>query len=300
MISIIITYHNEGQGFMEECIKQLKETVDIDHEVIIVDDCSETPLAPIRGTRILRHEENKGVGAGFDTGVSYAKFDNVIIMGCDIRFFNNRWASRMHKEIEANPFSLICTTCVGINKYYGATLLLFHDRSNNRLKPDNFRGIFDAKWITDKPKGTAEVPCILGAFYGVKKSWYNYVDGFWGHRQWGCLEPLISMKSWLFGGNCLCVSDIETKHIFRRKSTHGIRQANILFNKMLTARLLFNDWERYIDFLGHNQDVDIAKGMLESLNTGRKMGEYMRKRARKVSHYTNRFNLDERCQKIER
>ena len=46
MTSIIITQHEESQAFVQECIDQIRSTIDIDnYEIIIVDDHSQTPLA---------------------------------------------------------------------------------------------------------------------------------------------------------------------------------------------------------------------------------------------------------------
>ena len=80
MLSIIITYHEEGQNFIQEFIDQIRATIDIPtYEIIVVDDCSKIPLLPIPGVKIIRHDQQKGVGAGFDTGVAAAQYDNLII-----------------------------------------------------------------------------------------------------------------------------------------------------------------------------------------------------------------------------
>ena len=114
-LSIIIPYHEEGLDFITITINQIKETIDVEpYEIIVVDDNSEIPLENIDGVTIVRHSENLGVGAAFDTGVKYAQSENLFLMGSDIRFIKNKWASQIVKEIEDYPKSFTCTSCVAL------------------------------------------------------------------------------------------------------------------------------------------------------------------------------------------
>ena len=314
MTSIIITYHEEGIEFLNECLTQLKASIDIpDFEIIVVDDHSKDTLPNIEDIKIIRNATNIGVGRSFDAGVVEAKGEDIILMACDMRFIPNQWVSKLVKEINENPKSLICTGCVGLNKEkpenmdfekrrkvmscFGATILMFHDNKSNHRKPENFRGIIEAKWykLQDKTRSKSyEIPCILGACYGVKKEWYNYIDGFWGHVKWGTLEPYISLKSWLFGGNCLVAPHIETAHIFKRNGTHNITQEHTMFNKLLTSTLLLEDSKRFIDFLGINRDITRAKTLFDSMKESIlvKREEYKKKIIFDIKDYCNKFDID--------
>jgi glycosyltransferase involved in cell wall biosynthesis len=315
MVSIILTYHQEGQEFLQECVDQIKATVDIPFELIVVDDNSRLPLRPIPDVKIIRNASNRGVGASFDVGVAEAQGEDIILSACDMRFINNGWAGKLVKEINDYPDSLTCTACVGLNKEkpenmdfelrrkhlrcYGATILMFHDKKSNPKKEESFRGIIEAKWksqnVMSKDK-SYEIPCILGACYGVKKSWYNYIDGFWGHRYWGSLEPYISLKSWMFGGSCRCAPHIETGHIFKREGVHGITQETLLYNKMLVATLLLDDYQRLIDFLGVNGSVARAKRRYdaEKISILAKKEEYKQKKVMNEIDFCRKFEIDYR------
>lgn len=320
MLSIIVTYHEEGFDFLNECLTQLKGSIDVsDYEIIVVDDCSREPLPAISGIKIIRNEINKGVGQSFDVGVENASGEDIILSACDMRFIANHWVSKLVKEINENPKSFICTACVGLNKdapenmdflrrrnilrCYGATILMFHDKSSNPRMADNFRGIIDAKWdpLNENSKDKSyEIPCILGACYGVKKSWYKYVDGFWGHKKWGTLEPYISLKSWLFGGSCLIAPHIETAHIFKQNGTHDISQEHLMFNKMLVSTLLLDDSQRFIDFLGYNQTLVKAKVMFDEVKESvlLKKKEYKKKMVVDIKDFCKRFDIDLRLDTI--
>ncbi len=328
-LSIIITYHNEGVDFVCECINQIKETIkDIDeYEIIVVDDYSTVPLElHYDNCKVIRHTENLGVGAGFDTGVKAAKYENLFIHASDIRFIDNGWAGKMYDEIDKYPKAFTASMCIGLNQYSrccnedivngkcskcekdavdnmdieyrrtrmksnGATILMFHDKSTNPSVAESFRGVIEAKWFPAyKGTGSFEVPCILGAFYGVKKSWYNYVDGWTGHKLWGTLEPLISLKSWLFGGSCRVASDVETGHIFKKHGSHGTPLSTVLYNKYWTASVLLEDSKRVIDFLGNNKTLEGARALFAE---NKSLAEEKRKEyfAKKVMHEQDFFNM---------
>lgn len=333
MLSIIIPYHNEGEDLIQTTISQIWETIDVfPYEIIVVDDCSDIPLE-LKGVKVIRQTENKGVGAAFDTGVALCKYENLILMGCDIRFQNNGWASKMLKEIEQNQNSFICTKVIGLNqysrcckedilpdgtcsachqpaidnmdidyrrdiqRYTGATILVFHDHESNPRLDESARLILDAKWLPcSEIKESYEIPCILGAFYGVTKSWYEHVDGWAGHKKWGTLEPLISLKSWLFGGSCRIAPEIEVGHIFKKAGNHNVPLSTIVYNKLLTATLLFEDFDRLINFLGDNEIIRGAKLIYEKELPWilKKRIEYKKKTFVRMDDLLKRFSIDYR------
>ena len=280
-LSIIIPYHNEGVDFISTTLFSIIETIDLEnYEIIIVDDGSTIPLKKINGVKIVHHKRNLGVGAAFDSGVKIAQSENLFLMGSDIRFLKNGWASKMIQEIKNNPKAFTCTSCININAGNmnieerkkvgvptGASILMFHDNKTNPAASETFRGIIEAKWLPylkNRDIDSFEIPCILGAAYGVSKSWYNFVDGWAGHKLWGTLEPYISLKSWFFGGSCRCASRIETAHIFKPAGTHGTPQDALMYNKMFVSKVLFDNPERLISFLGSNTILDRAHNMIDT------------------------------------
>lgn len=323
-LSIIMPYFNEGEEFIKETIDSIHSTCDVDHEIIIVDDGSVIPLVT-NGARVLRHPENLGVGAAFDTAVRVADSENLFLMGCDVRFIKNQWASLMIKEIQDNPYSLICTSVVHLDwgntvltfemsrqnfVYNGATILMAYGGKNGE------RDILHAQWLPrfsrfvepdleTKIKALSaygvipsetqsyKVPCILGAAYGVRKGWYQYIDGFWGHKKWGTLEPYISLKSWMFGGNCLTAPHIETAHMFK---TTGEKDGTCLaYNAMLIAWLLFDskDKNKLIDWLNHpakNVALEMIEKNISDIYLKRK--EYRNRVIMPLSELSQKFKLN--------
>lgn len=339
MLSFVIPYHNDGEELIQTTISQIADTIDVSpYEIIVVDDGSDEPLS-LEEAKVIRHPFSKGVGAAFDTGVAEAKYENIILMGDDIRFMKNGWASKMLRHIQNYPKSLIASKCIKINKHSrchneeiidgkctkcgkpaldnmdieyrrnspimnGATILIYHDEiSNPGRVPENFRSILEARWLPRRNDTEPfEIPCVLGAFYGVKKSWYKYIDGWAGHRRWGTLEPMISLKSWLFGGSCILAPDIETAHIFKfKKDARPIGSEILIYNKMLTALLLFPDPLPLVNFFP-KQAPAVQKALAMILENEdwiiSKMEEYREKIVIDHSFLAEKFGLDYRVNNV--
>jgi len=182
------------------------------------------------------------------------------------------------------------------HRHSGATILIFHDHKSNKRKPPNFRDVIAAQWLPYKDGESYEVPCILGACYAVKKDWYGYVDGFWGHRFWGTLEPYISIKSYLSGGTCRVIPEAETGHIFKIGGTHETPLEALIYNKILISKLLFPDSDRLIAFLGDNLRVQKAKHVIQK-NIDKieaKRLEYKAKTVFTMGQLVEKFSLDYR------
>ena len=300
-LTIIIAEHNEG-GQLLDTLNSLYETSDRSlYDVIVVSDGSTVEAKDTGRETRINLKRRQGVGAAFDAGMEEVKTPYTIIMGSDIRFANNGYLDKMLDYLSENPKSFICTANVGINankmdfnkgyRRYGAFILPFmkardlppKGSSMGRLQNDkaveSYRNILESKWMPGREgDGLYEVPCILGAFYGVSTSWYKHIGGFQGHRLWGTLEPFISMKSWLAGGDCKIASDIETAHIFKggkNKPSHETHPHDLLYNKLAVSKILFADEvaERFINFLrgrpeypDDNQAMRIARMMIREDN----------------------------------
>lgn len=319
-LSIIISYHNEPYSFIQECVEQLLSTIDIKpYEVLVVDDGSEVPLKPIKGTKIIRHEINQGVGRAFDTGIANAKYDNIFIMANDIRFIPNKWASLILKEIIENPKAITCTACVRLSDEeldiqkqldgnwfsLGATIKMFSDKNNTPGRGNQYRSTIDAQWLpvinTDILKDSYPIPCILGAAYGVKKQWYQYIGGWEGHKRWSTLEPYISIKSWMFGGECRVAPKVQIGHIYKKSNPHGVTQPYILWNKYLVSTLLAPNPQKYIGWMAEFYNNPTNNNWMEYYKEWltEKREEYKSKTVLSWDDFLKKFDIsDEPPQKI--
>jgi len=288
-LTIIIAEHNEGTQLNDTLDSILNTSDDKNYEIIVVSDCSTKLLDLTKYGSLVTHVNNStrmGVGASFDIGAIRAETPHLITMGSDIRFVKNGYIEKMLDILEDNEKSLVCTTNIGINadrmdiedpkarRRYGARLLFFMKGEdlprNSRMfakgdpRKASFRNILEAKWIERQEGSVRDLPCILGAFYGVTRYWYDHIKGYRGHRYWGTLEPYISLKSWFAGGDCKIANDIEVAHIFKQRPSHVTQSHDLVYNKLFACEVLFDREVRtkMINFLGDNEHIQRAKRMI--------------------------------------
>ena len=276
-LSVIIPHYNDVETLIGT-IESLYETIDIDNfEVIVINDGSRFSLPkdyPIRkNMRYVEHFVNIGVGQSFDTGVRLAKSNNLILMGADIRFEDNRWASRMLTVIKNEPKSIIATAC-GSTKtntvHYGADVVFLvknkdlgptHPRKNIK----EYTSVLEGKWRPRTGRGVYEVPCLMGAFYGTTKEWYYHVRGFELHYKWGVLEPYFSLKTWRMGGRVLVDSVNKTNHIFNRNPQRQALWDILAYNQLMLANTVFASYGiKYAQWLydSHTQAYERGADMM--------------------------------------
>jgi hypothetical protein len=158
-----------------------------------------------------------------------------------MRFYHNNWWQAILSAIEENSRALYCCQCTALDskgmlipnkQHFGAFVELYDPKSNSTLS---------ATWIRkDKcPNETkVTIPCVLGASYAADKSYWTYLKGLSGLRIYGSDEPYISIKTWLEGGKCILLKDIEVGHLFRETFPYSVNDAEVLFNKLLIAETL--------------------------------------------------------------
>jgi len=184
-------------------------------------------------TRVINCAYSYGVGYAFDRLVENAQSENILLMGDDI-FAHEGWYTKILNAIAQRPDSIGCAVCVGntepFRKYYGADLLFtvgnddLPIHSKLRERRGGYTSLFKGRWADKKSDEPYDISCLMGACYWTSKSYYNLLGGwdtvagdrYKGFRSWGCLEPYLSLKSWLVGGGCYLEPSIEATHIFNR------------------------------------------------------------------------------------
>jgi len=90
LLSVIVPVYNEVKTIRQ--ILEKINSVDIDKEIIVVDDCSKDGTTDIlkdvkyANLKIIEHDVNRGKGASFLTGLSYATGEFTIIQDADLEY----------------------------------------------------------------------------------------------------------------------------------------------------------------------------------------------------------------------
>ena len=281
MVSVVIVCHNDTDLLSDVIVNLLETADDRDFEIVVVNDGSISddgkfmPISSFYGAKVVNIPSQRGVGFAFDRGVEACTGDIIVLMGSDV-FTDNGWLGNIRLREGSMKDTIACTTCVGVSPttrdihgvkarhYYGADLLIqmgFEDLPlarqkeflNARVPKTTYTDLFRAKWRTAKDSDEPyEIPCILGAWYFTTKEFYSKIHGwdtepgkrFQGHMYWGRLEPMISLKAWLYGGRCMCYPEIMTGHYFGRinkktaKSHRALKPSHQFFNALWIAHTM--------------------------------------------------------------
>lgn len=273
MVSVIIACYND-QGWLDKTMARLYHEQDLNSfEAIVVDDGSTTPItAEGFPVRVLRNTIHQGVGYCFDRGVKEAVGDTIILMGSDVLVKDRSWLSEAEKWSVEHPEAMGCAVSYCFTpsvlefneetkRTYGANISWVYTFEkhpfNNPIIPAEFgldvvnassvlKPIFDNDTI---------IPCLIGAFYVTTKAWYQKIYG-WdtdgpqnrGHKNWGGLEPWISIKTWLAGGEVHYIPQIEVGHVYGRIGNvllhRGVRADLRWYNKLFIIHTLFTEAEK--------------------------------------------------------
>jgi glycosyltransferase involved in cell wall biosynthesis len=285
-LSIVMAFRNEGIE-PEMTVKSILETCSKPEiEILVINDGSneEIDFSTYPQVRYICNKERLGITGCRDLGVDEARSENILSIDAHMRFMNDHWLEKGMEAIEKNPNSIFCTRSVdigsgnfdlkktvlpfnhGLPYYTGCGLKLFLSPKDNPNKPDNYRNIIESKWEEEKCGKMYQIPCLMGANYFFKKAWYQKLHGFKGLKTWGNSEPFLSLKSWLAGGDVKIINDIEIGHLYRRKNPNPVPPGHIIYNKAVTAKILFSPdlADELINFLGENPKVLKAKELLKA------------------------------------
>lgn len=248
-LSIIVPYLNETKEDVINTINSVNENIDPDlTEIIAIDDKSDIKidLSNYKNVRQFRNKERKGVDWCRQMGGEIAKTPYLLILDAHMKLVKNNWLEIIEGCLKREPKSIFCTTCVGLGygtmdlskhkgKYYGADILLLDPTAP---KSRESRECLEPKWRNKEDKIEYQIPCVLGANYYLTKEWFDYIHGFKGLCMWGSSEILVSLKSWMAGGQCKIRTDLELGHKFRSNSPFSTGIHYLYFNKAYICEVL--------------------------------------------------------------
>lgn len=78
--------------------------------------------------------------------------------------------------------------------------------------------LLSPRWNFDTrgARGSLAVPCVLGGAYACRRRTFIQLGGHLGLVGYGGEEPSLSIRSWLAGGSCQVLTDVEIGHIYRQ------------------------------------------------------------------------------------
>lgn len=250
-LSIIITTLNDS----DECRLTIESALAHSDapEIIVVDDASTQPFQfntsqfnnPL--VRIIRNKHRCGVGPSRHIGVLAAMNEIILILDSHMRMACN--LNTALERLEYMPKTVMCGVCLGLDQtnmdvrkpngeYHGATLNILGRDTNTKLKRMQ---VFEAVWNRSPLLDNFDLPCVMGAAYAMHRDWFLHIDPLRNLRSWGEDEVMLSVKSWLAGGDVKLNTQLRVGHKFRLPTMRvpfSIPAEDKMFNKLFAIHTL--------------------------------------------------------------
>ena len=302
LLSIVIPVLNDNEE-ANLTIESIRATSPNDVEIIVVDDCSDTPVKLTDPhVKLTRREQRMGAGNSKHLGVELANSKHVLLIDSHMRFAND-WYEQAMKLLPDSPKTLWCAICIGLNKdcmdmahprgaYYGANLVLYDDKKR----------IFQGVWTKKMPGENYEISCAMGACYFVNRDWFLRIGGTKSHKMWGSLEPFISIKYWLSGGEVRLMSNVKIGHKFRNEAPYSTEIKYIEYNKIRPMKTILPD-EMYklllskipddVNKVSALQIIEKEKGDIES-----EQEHYRKIFVHDIYWFLKKFGISNPCEQV--
>lgn len=300
-VSVIIPVHNDLDYLDQTIYSLLWEEDGVDLEIIVINDGSiRQDGSPLEMKNwwgypeiisVFNNDKCYGIGYAFDRGVELAQGEIIILSGADVLPKGRKCLKSLIETLKMNPDSILCCTTLGLSpdnldldspndRYYGADLVWKYAGYNEKyvskiLRTDgHYTQIIKGQWRKTKDgEEPYEVPCLLGAFYACSKEFYTRIGGFdtvkgelWqGHKKWGHLEPMLSLKARVYGGNTMIVPSVEVGHIFNR-AVDGVRSKDYqIWNSLWIAETMLTERCRVelYSFLKAEHNLSVAQKWIQ-------------------------------------
>lgn len=273
-LSIVITCLDDPD--IHATLQSIHDTAPEKCEIIVVNDRSTLigfPDSPY--FKVINNSHRCGVGPSRTIGVHHSTGDYVLIIDSHMRF-KPGWYEEVMRRVEGRERTIHCAVCAGLDsknmdvnnpkgRYYGARFELHGEDTNIRGRYRVMEGI----WNKNPPEDDAEISICMGAAYAMHRDWFLKLDALRFLRSWGQDEILLSIKSYLAGGDVRLMRNVEIGHVFlsgEEKPPYKTPVGHLTFNKLFTLLTLIPD--QYHDILLEKLIFSYGGG---ELSTGQKM-----------------------------
>jgi glycosyltransferase involved in cell wall biosynthesis len=258
-------------------------------EVIVVDNgYTGEPVAAADNVRVIG--SGCGTGQARHAGVMAARAPLVVTVDAHVRLCE-MWDDYVVDQFSRKGWSkTVACGFVGALKHdfmpqgephYKGARMHWVEESGGEVRP------LAAKWC-DAGKFGGKIGAVMGAFYAFRKKWYVEIGEPWSvFSSWGCDEELISLASWLSGGDCrLMAQHIKSWHLFSRPEAVPYADwelAEIRANRFRLLRMMpvpVDVLERFARIYPGMYDASLNVRQLDFAKRfageGRRMADYLR------------------------
>lgn len=262
-VSIIIPCKNEVNTLKATVDSIMKSKNSLSFEIVVVDDAS-TDLSTeflkydlnkdIYKNAVLIETDNLGVAGARNAGAEIAKGNYLFFCDAHVKV-PDKWLDNLVNALKAADAHIVAPCIVNMSNTTAAGYGMTWD---NQLT---------AKWLTNKPNGVTEIPCVCGCAFGITKEAFRKIYGF-DHffRGYGSEDFEICIKAWLYGCRVIVNPDVKVQHLFKTERTYKIITSNVIFNILCLAYSHFKKERlvRGIDTVANYYSFDTAAADIKS------------------------------------
>lgn len=238
-MSIVMAAYNENKYLrrtMESIIKETPE--DVLQEIILVDDGSDPPLAPLvadfKQVRVLRHDKRKGLIKSKTEGGNMAVGDSIMFLDAHVKPEPD-WSVPLLRHMNLNYKRAVVPLIP----------ILDGETWEANLNAVGVKMMFDwtlaFQWLDD---GNNLVPCMSGGLFAITRKWWHESGEYdYGMNVWGAENIEQSIRLWTCGGEIYVARDSRISHVFRAKFPYPVNNTEIYINKVRTVEAWFDGWK---------------------------------------------------------
>lgn len=280
--TVIITFKNEGMEVEKTIISLLFNDQNIN--IILIDDGSDDDfnykeLADIFGCFYYKNEVSMGCAGARDVGVKFVNTPYFMLMDAHMRFpiTDRDFSKRFVKKLKENENQIVfCNTNImgsdtdedALFRHYtnedciatphgsaavGACYNMEHKGNDwagdwcYKIIDDENHEIYNNKTDTEL---CVETVSLMGATYATSVNWWNKIGGLKGLYMYGHDEPLMSLKTYILGGKCVCFKNYAIGHLYRNKAVYGLLNSIIVDTNILFIQYLMSHDKN------HNKEIE--------------------------------------------
>lgn len=254
-LTLIIPFLNEGDE-VENTVRSF-----LNHggagrvDIIVINDCSYDSypymerLTAIPGVTYILNRERLGVAASRDKGVSLCRTPYFLLLDAHMRAYDDLWVTEIPRLLRENDRRILCCQNKALKVEAGRAVpnSTSFQTYGARLSFDRYRLFPGIEWINEDMNPSSDVetiPAVFGAGYAASKKYWLHIGGLKGLIQYGFDEQMISLKTWLEGGECLLLKRVVLGHIYRDKMPYTNTPYCMIYNSMIVGELLMPLRER--------------------------------------------------------
>ena len=250
-LSLIIPFLNEGEE-VERTVKSFLEHGGAGNvDVIVINDCSYDSypymeyLVAIPGVSYFLNRERLGVAGSRDKGVALCRTPYFLLLDAHMRAYDDLWTTEIPRLLRENDRRILCCQTKFLRKLSNNIIEEIPEAPKSfgaRLVFSTNTPIPSIEWVKserDKTSPTERIQAVLGAGYATSTIYWTHIDGLKGLKQFGCDEQLISLKTWLEGGECLLIKNVVLGHIYRDYMPYCLSPTILTYNHLFISETIF-------------------------------------------------------------